>query len=225
MARSVKPPPRRRYDASRRQEQARANRAAVLAAARRRFLEDGYAATTLAAIAGEAEVSVETIYKAFGNKPGLLKAVVDVAIAGDDEPVPIMDREFVQRNIAEPDARRKLEQYAEHFEESAGRSMPVTLLARDAALTDPGAAAVWEQLESERLIGMTAFGAHLHAGGYLRDGVTADEARDVLWAYTSPELWDIMIVRRGWSAGRYATWQARALIAALLPDPPPGPPG
>jgi AcrR family transcriptional regulator len=223
--RPVKPPSRRRYDASRRQEQARANRAAVLAAARRRFLANGYAATTLAAVAADADVSVETIYKAFGNKPGLLKSVVDVAIVGDDEPVPLMDREFVQRNMAEPDGRRKLEMYAEHFQERAARSMPLSLLARDAAASDPGAAAVWEQLQTERLTGMAHFAAHLHAGRHLRRGVTAAEARDVLWAYTSPELWDILVVRRGWTPARFATWQARALIAALLPAVGPAPRG
>jgi AcrR family transcriptional regulator len=209
--------PRRPYDASRRRVQARANRAAVLAAARRRFLDDGYAATTLGAVAAEAGVSVETIYKAFGNKPGLLKAVVDVAIVGDDEPVPMMDREFVQRNIAEPDPRVKLEMYSEHFAVTAARSMPMALVVRDAAATDPAASAVWEQLQTERLTGMTAFGAHLHGGRHLRRGVTAEEARDVLWTYTSAELWDLLVIQRGWPPARFATWQAAALIAALLP--------
>jgi AcrR family transcriptional regulator len=214
LARPVKP--RRAYDASRRQVQARANRAAVLAAARRRFLEHGYAATTLAAVAADATVSVETIYKAFGNKPGLLKSVVDVAIVGDDEPVPMMEREFVQRNIAEPDPRRKLTMYAEHFAVTGARSMPMALVVRQAAASDPAAAAVWQQLQTERLTGMTAFGEHLHAGRHLRRGVTAEEARDVLWTYTSPELWDLLVNERGWPPARFSKWQAAALIAALL---------
>jgi AcrR family transcriptional regulator len=215
LARPVKP--RRPYDASRRQEQARANRAAVLAAARRQFLEQGYAATTVAAVADEAGVSVETVYKAFANKPGLLKSLVDVAIVGDDEPVAMMDREFVQRNIAEPDPRRKLVGYTEHFAVTASRVAPLMLLVRQAAASDPGAEAVWDQLQRERLTGMTAFGAHLHAGKHLRRGVTADEARDVLWTYTSPELWDLLVRQRGWSPTRFSKWQAAALIAALLP--------
>src|SRR6478672_10547771 len=92
---------RRAYDSSRRQEQARRTRAAVLDAARRQFLDAGYAATTMAGVAAGAGVSVETVYKAFANKPGLVKAVFDVAVVGDDEPVPLMQREFVRRNQAE----------------------------------------------------------------------------------------------------------------------------
>jgi AcrR family transcriptional regulator len=208
--------PRRPYDATRRQEQARANRAAVLAAARRQFLEQGYAATTIAAVADEAGVSVETVYKAFGNRPGLLKSVIDVSIVGDDEPVPMMEREFVQRSMAEPDPRVVLRTFADHYTEISPRAVPVFLLARQAAASDPGAAAVREQLERERFVGMTAFGAHLHAGGHLRPGVSAQEARDVLWAYTSEEFYDRLVQQRRWSRARFARWMGDALVAALL---------
>src|SRR5215211_1427456 len=105
MSGSVK---RRPYDASRRQEAARRTRARVLEVARERFLADGYAATTLASIATAADVSVETINKAFRNKAGVLKAMFDVAIAGDDEPVPIAERGFVAAIQAEPDGPAKL---------------------------------------------------------------------------------------------------------------------
>src|SRR5689334_17406714 len=107
--------PTRSYDASRRQEQARQNRLAVLRAAQALFVERGYAKTTMGDVADAAGVSVETVYKAFTNKPGLVKAVFDVAVVGDDEAIPLMEREFVQRNIAEPDPRRKLEAYGEHL--------------------------------------------------------------------------------------------------------------
>jgi AcrR family transcriptional regulator len=215
--------PRRAYDSSRRQEQARRHRAAMLEAARRRFLERGYAATTIGDIAEAAGVSAPTVYKAFANKAGLLKAVVDVAIVGDDEPVPMMDREFVRRNMAEPDPRKKLTSYTEHFRVTAERSMPLHKVIREAAASDPAGAAVWAQLQQERLNGMSAFAANLKAGRHLRRGVTADDARDVLWAYTSSELYDLLVSQRGWSVARYAKWQAAALIAALLPpEPPPG---
>ena len=160
--------PRRSYDASGRQEQARQNRLTVLRAARRLFLEHGYAATTMAAVAGSAGVSVETVYKAFGNKAGLVKAVFDSDIVGDDEPVPLMEREFVQRNIAEPDPRRKLETYGEHLAQTLPRAGPIQLVVRAAAAADPAAAAVWAQLQQERLTGMTAFANHLDGGGHLR---------------------------------------------------------
>src|SRR5262249_59792052 len=101
----------RSYDSSRRQEQARQSRAAVLQEARRRFLADGFASTTVGAIADGADVSVETVYKAFGNKAGLLKAVFDVAAVGDDEPVPLAEREMVVAIKAESDGRNKLRLY------------------------------------------------------------------------------------------------------------------
>ena len=109
------PVKRRSYDSSRRQEQARQSRARVLAAARRRFLDEGYAATALPAVAADAGVSVESIYKAFRNKAGVLKAVFDVAVAGDDEPVAIMDRAWVADIQAEPDVVEKLRLYSDHL--------------------------------------------------------------------------------------------------------------
>lgn len=208
--------PRRRYDSSRRQEQARENRRAVLEVAHRMFLERGYAATTVSAIAAAAGVSVETVYKAFGNKPGLVKAVVDVAIVGDDEPVPMLQRDRVRRIEAEPDPRRKLAMYGEHLADSAPRRVPVELLVRAAAASDAGAAAVWDQLEAERLTGMTFFARHLDEGGHLRPGVSVEEARDVLSTYNSAEVYELLVMRRGWTPERYGRWVAGALAAALL---------
>ena len=209
--------PRRTYDASNRQEQARRTRQAVLDAARERFLHDGYARTTVAAIAADAGVSVETVYKSFGNKPGVVKALFDVAVVGDDEPVPMLQREFVARNIAEPDARRKLAAYGEHLAEVAPRANPIQLVVRDAAASDKAAAAVWRQLGAERLGGMTAFATHLHEGGHLRAGITMEDARDVLWTMISVEVWDLLVNERGWPVERYGTWVGEQLIAALLP--------
>lgn len=208
--------PRRAYNSARRQEQARETRRAVLAAARRLFVTQGYAGTTMGAVAAEAAVSVETVYKAFANKAGLAKAVFDVAIVGDDEEIPLLHREVVRRNMAEADGRRKLLQYGEHLTVVAPRTGPILLVVRAAAAGDPAAAEVWGQLQSERLAGMTAFAGHLSAGGYLRDGVAMEEARDVLWAHTSVELWDLLVNQRGWDDDRFGRWVAHQLIAALL---------
>jgi AcrR family transcriptional regulator len=206
----------RPYKSVVREEQARQTRRAVLDAARDRFLERGYAATTVPEVAANAGVSVETVYKTFGNKPGLVKAVFDVAIVGDDEPVPMMQREFVRRNIAEPDPRKKLEAYGAHLGRRSAHANPIQLVVRDAAITDAGAAVVWEQLQTERLTGMTAFATHLKEAGHLRKGVPMEEARDVLWAHNSVELWDLLVNRRGWSNVRFGKWVGRQLIAALL---------
>ena len=208
--------PRRAYDGSRRQEQARQNRLAVLESARARFLEVGYANTTMTEVAASAGVSVETVYKAFTNKPGLVKAVFDVAIVGDDEDVPLMQREFVTRNMAEPDSRKKLQAYGEHIGVIGPRTCPILLVVRAAAATDSGAAEVWEMLQAERLTGMTMFASHLHENGLLREGVSKAEARDVLWTHNSVELWDLLVRQRGWSNKRFGRWVGQQLIAALL---------
>jgi AcrR family transcriptional regulator len=209
--------PRRRYDSRGRQEQAGRSRWAMLQAARRLFLDRGYAATTMPAIAAAAGVSVQSVYKAFGNKPALLKAVFDVAIAGDDEPVPVLQREALGRVRAEPDPYRKLSLYGEFVAEVTPRHVPIQLLARAAATADPEAAGVWDQLQAERLAGLTLFARALHQDGHLRPGVSVDEARDLLWTYNSPELYELLVLRRGWTPQRYGRWLADALTAALLP--------
>jgi AcrR family transcriptional regulator len=214
MSRSVKP--QRTYDSSRRQEQAQQNRRTILEVAHRRFVSDGYAATTMGAVAAGADVSVETIYKAFRNKPGLVKAVLDVSVVGDDEPIPMLQREFVQRNTAEPDPRIKLQMYGEHLTEIGPRSFPLQLVVRDAAVSDAGAAEVWAQMQAERLTGMTAFATHLADGGHLRGGLAVEDARDILWLHNSVDVWDLLVNQRGWSEERWGTWIGAQLIAALL---------
>lgn len=212
--------PRRRYDSSHRQEQARRTRRSVVQTAHRMFLDRGYAGTTVGAVAAEAGVSAETVYKAFGNKPGLLKAVFDVSVMGDDEPVPMLRRARIQRIREEPDGRRKLSMYGRHRAESSPRSVPVQLLVRAAAASDPGVAGVWDQMLAELLSGMAWFARDLHEEGHLRPDVSVDDARDILWTYSSAELYDLLVIHRGWTPEKYGRWIADSLIAALLPPAP-----
>src|SRR3954452_15446414 len=208
------PPPGRRYDSSRRTAHARQNRAAVLQAARRRFLDRGYAGTTLAEVAADAGVSVETVYKTFSSKAGLLKALFDTSVAGDDEATPMEDRDLIRGIVEEPDARRKVERYFDHLAVAMPRSAPIQLLARDAAAADTAAADVWREIRQETLAAMTMFGRNLADTGRLK--VSAKEARDVLWTYHAPELYELLVIERGWSAKRYARFAATAVIAALV---------
>ncbi|KLO43356.1 TetR family transcriptional regulator [Mycobacterium nebraskense] len=211
---SVKGRPPRRYDSTRRRQQAQQNRRAVLAAARQRFLTQGYAVTTIAEIAGDAAVSVETVYKAFTTKAGVLKALFDVSVAGDDEPIPMVARDVIQNVIDAPEATRKLEIYAEHLAATMPRSAPVQLLARDGAASSPDAGEVWKQIRQETLAAMTMFASDLARTGQLR--VSTRQARDVLWTYHAPELYELLVLERGWSATRYGKFIAHALIDALL---------
>lgn len=210
MAEDVK----RRYDASRRQEQARENRRRMLDAARRLFLERGYADTAMPEIAKAAGVSVQTVYKTFANKATLLKAVFDVSVAGDEEPVPMAERDVIAAIQAERDAARKITMYLTHLAEIASRVFPVQLLARDAAAADPAAAEVYAQTRREMLTGMTLFAADLAATGQLR--VPQADARDILWTYHSPELYELLVLERGWSTERYVSFLTAAVIKALL---------
>ena len=145
----------RQYDSSSRQEQAKRNRSTILEEARRLFLDRGFAATTMPDIASAAGVSVQTVYKVFRNKPGLAKAVFDVAIAGDDEPVPLLQRERLTHVRNEPDPRKRFQLYGEHLAAVAPRHVPIQLVILAAAATDPEAGKVWDQLQAERLTGMT----------------------------------------------------------------------
>jgi AcrR family transcriptional regulator len=206
----------RPYDSTRRKEQARQTREAILDAAGTMFRERGYARTTVTAVAEAAGVSVETVYKAFGNKAHLLKGVFDVAIVGDHAPVPMFQRDMVRRIQAEPDPRRKFEIYGEHLAQAGPRAGPVQLLVRAAGAGDPEVAAVWDQMSNERLIGTAEFARHLYEGSHLRDDVMLEEARDVLWTYNSVELYDLLVLQRGWTPERYGAWVAGALASALL---------
>jgi AcrR family transcriptional regulator len=208
---------KRTYDVTRRQELARHSRTSMLTSATALFLERGFAATTMVDVADASGVSVQNVYKVFKNKVGLAKAVFDLAIAGDDEEVPMIERPSLLKVREEQDPRRKLILYGEHLAAVAPRHVPFQLVILDAAASDTDAAHVWAKLQAERLNGMTMFAADLAAHGHLRAGVTADEARDVLWTYNSAELYRLLVIERHWSAKRYGHWVAQALTAALLP--------
>jgi AcrR family transcriptional regulator len=208
---------RRRYDSSGRRERARQTRDQIVAAAEALFLTSGYAATTVAAIAAAARVSVETIYKGFGGKPGLVRAIVEKGLAGPG-PVPAEQRSDHIRDT-EPDPRRILTAWGTFTTETAPRVAPILTLARDAATSDPEIAALVEEISAARLERMTLNARGLSDAGHLRPGITVGEAADIMWTYSSPELYELLVIRRGWPAERYGQFIGQALIAALLPTP------
>src|SRR5664279_5618043 len=156
---------KRSYDASRRREQARARRLAVVLAARDLFERDGFRLTTIAAIAVHAGVSAESIYKGFGSKAALAKAVFDVVIAGDDEPLPVAERPAMQVIRDEPDVRRRIALYVDGLAQRQARSAKVQILIRDGRHVDDSLAPVWATLNEEGLVGMTMLGRHLLDSG------------------------------------------------------------
>ena len=176
----------------------------------------GYGAGTIDAIAAAAPVSPETVYAAFGSKRSLLAELVDVSIAGDEEPVPILERDWVRQMRAEPDGERRLTILAENGAAILGRWSPIHEILRGAADTDPEIAAMLDRHKSERLVGQRALLAIVARRLPLRDGLTARSAADVLFAVGSPETYRLLVVDRGWSAARFKAWYRDALRTLLF---------
>jgi AcrR family transcriptional regulator len=206
---------KRAYDARLRRDNALRNRDRIVDIALRRFTDDGYAATTVASIATEAGVSADTIYKSFGGKPGLVRAIRARALRGAGE-VPAEDRSD-RLHTGELSGREIIEAWGRLTAEVAPRVAPVLLLVRAAAATDREVEELVAEMDADRLRRMHENAIRLRDGGHLRAGITVAKAADILWTYSAPELYELVVLRRGWSAARYGRFAAEAMIAALLP--------
>ena len=205
----------RSYDARGRMEQAQRSREIIIEIARRAFLERGYAATTINAIAQEAGVSIETIYKSFGGKAGLVRAIYERGLAGrGDRPAPERSDAMSAR---EADPRAILRHWGALTAEVSPLVSPILQLVRSAATTDPALAELLSESDAQRLTRMRQTARVLFDRRFLRKGVTVERAAEILWAYTSPELYDLFVMRRGWTPERFGEFVASALTAALLP--------
>jgi TetR/AcrR family transcriptional regulator of autoinduction and epiphytic fitness len=203
----------RRYVSPRRQEQARLTRQAILEAAAKLFVDPGYAATPLTAIAAEADVAIQTVYAVFGNKRQLLSDLVDVTLVGDDERVAMQDRSFVTDIRGLTGLRPKLARYARHLAEVHARQARVMLALAGAATADADAAAIWRKNLEERRHGMLMFAADLAETGEVR--VDQEQAADVLWLAQDVRNYDWLVGQRGWSAEQFEQWFVASVAAAL----------
>ncbi|WP_307874484.1 TetR/AcrR family transcriptional regulator [Frankia nepalensis] len=205
------------YDNRSRRAAAGQTRQRVLAAARESFLTHGYAGTTIRAVAAAAGVSQETVYKRFGGKAGLLKAVYDVTLAGDDEPISFADRPEARAMRAASGARDSARAYAAMAAGVAGRIGQLLDIVLNIRGGDPELEAFAARIDQERLLGATAAVSHWSSLGLLRDDLSVDAARDVVWMLISPAV-DGMLRQRGWSRADYQEWLARTLLATVLRD-------
>jgi AcrR family transcriptional regulator len=214
----VKPPVAtpRGYDSTRRRAAADQTRRRILAAAQEQFLAHGYAATTVADVAAAAGVATQTLYSSVGGKAELLKQAIDVAIAGDDLPVAVSDRPFVEQIHAEPGGRRKLALYARHLRRGLERSAGLDAVVRAAADADPVAAELRDTLDAQRVTGMRGLAGHLRSSRVLRRGVTVERAADILSAHMDPRLYEWFITYRGWTGRQYEIWYTEVTAATLL---------
>lgn len=199
------------------QARTRLARAAVVQAARTLFLDRGYAGTTIEAISGASDVPAATVYRLFSSKLGILKALIDVSIAGDDQAVPLQDRDSARELLAGTDPRKQLTGFAGMCREINARSGAVYQILLSASGSDPGAAALLSEYTRQRQEGQGRIARSLARAGALPPALTQRDAADIIHALMSPELYRLLVSDRGWAPERYQQWLAGTLISQLLP--------
>jgi AcrR family transcriptional regulator len=207
-----------------RDEQARDTRRRIVAAAGELFAADGFAGTTIDAIAARAGVSRQTVFTSVGGKAALLKLAYDYALAGDDEPIPMIDRPAIQQINAEPDPYRALTMYAGFVTDMGGRVAKLYIALRSAAEVDAEAHELFWRWEAERLQLLRSGPVPMFVRKkVLRTRLRPAEAADVMAMLTSPSVYHHLVIRQGWSQARFRRWMTSTLLEQLLkPKPDPG---
>jgi AcrR family transcriptional regulator len=206
----------RRYDSPRRREQAAATRRAILDAALRLFERQGYAATTMAAIADEAGVALKTVYVVFETKSGVLRGLWHLLLRGDQVEVPVGEREWYRAVLDEPDPRRQLALNARNSRVVKERARGLLDVFQGAAPADPDIKALWDRIQAEFYENQRAIVESLAAKHALRAGLDVARATDVLWTLNHPATWHLLVTRRGWTPDEYERWFADTACAQLL---------
>jgi AcrR family transcriptional regulator len=205
------------------QARTRLARRAVVDAARSLFVERGYGGTTIEAISERADVPPATVYRLFASKLGILKALLDVSIAGDDAAVAVPDRPAVQAVFDATDPREQLSGFVGITRDINARSAPLYEILTSAARADPDAAALLADYSRQRHEGQRRIARSLARRGALRTNLKPREAEDIIHALMSPELYRLLVVERGWTTARYAEWLRATLIEQLLDHESPAP--
>ena len=208
--------PRKRYQSKLRSEQAQQTRLRILDAAQTLLTAKGYGATTVERIASAAGVATDTVYATFGSKRGILHALMDVRVGGDDRDVAVIDREEPQAVRVERDQMRQLERFARDIAPIIERARPVDDIMRGAAAVDLEVAALRSRLQEQRHENMRTFVGWVLANGPLRKGLSQEEAAAIVWTLTSPDVHRLLRVERGWTAERYVAWLEDTLKGSLL---------
>jgi AcrR family transcriptional regulator len=199
------------------QARTRLARAAVVDAAQTLFLERGYGATTIEAMSALSDVPPATVYRLFSSKRGILKALLDVSIVGDDEAVPLPDRPHVRSLLANPDAKNQLAGFVGITAQVNSRTAPIYRILVSAAASDPDAAALLDELTQQRHQGQRLVARALARAHALRPELRERDAADIIHALMSPEVYRLLVVDRGWRPERYERWLTEILIDQLLP--------
>ena len=210
--------PKRRYDSAGRRRKAEATRARVVAAATRVFLEHGYAGATIPAIAAEADVALQTVYRAAPGKAGLLAVAVTAAVAGGSEraAVPVEERPAIREIIDEPEPYEQLRLYAHTQPGIWERVGPLLRVLEAAAVSEPELRKLQQEQDSERHAGLTRFARLLEEHGALREDLTPGHAADIIMTLGSFATYDSLVTTRRWTRDEYETWLASTLQHSLL---------
>jgi AcrR family transcriptional regulator len=211
---------RRKYDSQLRRAQAARTRTRIVEAAHRLFVERGFAGATIPAIATEAGVAVETVYRSANGKAGLLGDAVRAAVAGGAEraDVPVIERPAIRRIIDEPDPVRQLQLYAATQPGIWSRVGPLLRVLDAASTSDTSLIELREQIAAERRHGLRAgLGKMLEQRGVLRPGLTAERAGDIVYTVCGQANYETLVTQCGWTEREYRDWLVETLVAALLP--------
>jgi AcrR family transcriptional regulator len=206
----------RRYESPRRREQAAATRLQILEAAELLFERQGYAATTMAAIAAEARVALKTVYLGFETKSGVLRALWHLRLRGDEHGVPVQDRSWYREVLAEPDPERQLRLNARNARIVKERAGTLLGVIRSAADADADIATLWNRIQGDFHENQRGIVAALDGKGALRPGLTVDRGADVLWTLNHPDVWLLLVRERGWTPDEWEHWFAESASAQLL---------
>ena len=211
--------PRRRYHSPRRQQQAAATRQGILEAAERLFERRGYPATTMEQVATEAGVALKTVYVVFATKSGLLRALWDLRLKGDQENAGVVERPWYREVLEEPDPRRQLRGNARNARLVKQRIAGVLKVLRSAAPVDSEAEALWRLIQTDFYANQRVVVESVAAKGALRPGLEVDRATDILWTLNHPDVWLLLVGERGWTPGQWERWFADTACAQLLGEP------
>jgi AcrR family transcriptional regulator len=208
--------PRRPYDSALRKQQSGQTRMRILDAAQKLFAERGYAASTVEAIAAEAQVAVDTVYASFGSKRSLLQSLLGVRVGGDEARIDLLDRAGPQAVRRETDQRRQITAFATDLTAILERAGPVDGIIRGAAAVDADIAEFRVKAQEGRYRNMQQLVSWLAANGPLKPGLTEEDATAIVWTMTSPEVHHLFRVVRGWPPERYTAWLGESLTGILL---------
>jgi AcrR family transcriptional regulator len=207
---------KRTYDSPRRRAQAAATRREILEAAERLFEQDGYAATTIAAIAAEANVALKTVYVNFDTKSGVLRALWNLRLRGDEGDAPVPERPWFQEVVDEPDPVRQLRLTARYSREVKVRVGSLFEVIRGAAVVDPDIAALWERIQREFHATQRTIVESLETKNALRSGLSVDRAADILWTLNHPNVWQLLVHERDWTPEEHERWWGDIAAIQLL---------